>query len=85
MNFKEQALRYLLEENEEFAVMLERYTESYPQLQKEEMISEIEKILSQTLDQQVDEIEEMIFQDAEIPAEVCKHIREKLNKRREDE
>ena len=51
----------------------------------DDLMDYFHSFLSQTLDQQIDEIEEMIFQDAEIPAEVCKHIREKLNRFKEEE
>ena len=38
----------------------------------------IKKLLDQALSSQLKEVEERIFQDVNIPAEVCKYIREKI-------
>jgi len=41
-------------------------------------IREVKKLLDKALSSQLKEVEERIFQDVNIPAEVCKYIREKI-------
>jgi hypothetical protein len=66
------------EYNRKYAPLMAKIDEYYWQKGYSKLENDLRKFISQALSSQLKEVEERIFQDVNIPAEVCKYIREKI-------